>query len=232
MFNEIYRMLFIISVCLLLLGVIVSLAFQDPKWAIIGALTAGMGANLLASTWIQHFASTEQSTLLRELTLSVEGVETLPESFRHLTWTAYSTRIAAGQGKKVEWLFAPMQKVYVRGTRLAQYRFLARTPDAQPALYSLTFLGLKGCVAGFTAKEHGGGETVSVVVYDVPVGDVGVHFGVGYLTDWLGERALSIEIVGVNPIPTSLKELPTGVIDRLTRWHEKVDWSVANTKPF
>lgn len=227
MFSRVYRLLLIVSWTLLGLGLVVSLALPSG-WATFGAVVTGLAASLLASTYIQSFASMEQSTLLRELTLSIDGVAPLPKDFALLRWVAYTTRVSDGTGgKKVQWSVAPIQRVQTSGSALAKYELDIQAPGGKRSSYSFTFVGLTGCVFAVAAKGSGQSEKVSIAIYDVSVEDAGTYFGVGYLTDWLGERALSLEIVGVTKVPSDFEDLPSDVRARHKRWLDRVDWSVA-----
>lgn len=223
MFSRLYRVLLSLSWLLLVVGIGVGSGFEGAV-STFGAIVAGVGASLLASTYIQSMASEEQSAFLRELTLAADGVKPLPEAFLHLQWIAYATRVPDGfGGKRVTWIVAPLKKIGTTGHNLAQYRVVTKNPNGQPSVYACTFIGLTGCIAAIISK---GKEITSAIIFDVPVEDAGTYFGATYLTDWLGERDLTLAIVGSIAVPSNVHSLPNDVFDRFLRWYGRVDWSV------
>jgi hypothetical protein len=217
-----YNLLLWCALTILVLGIIVAI-FSSSPWNIFGGIVAGGATSLLTSTIIQLFASEEQTNLLRELTLTAEGIQPLPDGFRSLKWLAHTTQVITKDGKKNEWRCGNIEKVGDSRQKFVTYTVPTKNLVGEVVKYHFTFIGLTGCVVGIISL---GDEKSSVFIFEAPVSAAGMYFGPGYITDWSGKRNLAIAIVGTDSIPDLKKEWPNTLKHTINEWKNTVNWGM------
>ncbi len=226
-----YIIMIVLSVIIILIGLILSSLVPD-KFSTIVAVVVGGAFSFVASMVIQLFSSKEQYEMIRSVTINAEGVQSLPDSFYRLKWFAHATKLANEDGQQdTHWRISPLVKSGTSGQRFSSYTLDTNNLVGDKISYTLTCIGLQGCVIGVISKEN---ETTSSLILDTAVPDAGVFFGAAYLTDWDSERDLTLMIVGTSEI-SELEDLPESIKNAFKRWYGKMDWRVEDaykTFPF
>ena len=222
MLKRVYKVMLAMAVLIVAASLLVVGQLPDP-WRVVVAALAGGAMSLTASLLVHSFASYEQSEMVKSLTIDAAGVLPLPGAFRRLKWFAYATKRASAEGGKItEWRVVPLSRVGGSGPRFMTYRVQVPNLVGENVTYDATFIGLQGCVLATFTRES---ETSSSVIFDTHVPDAGLFFGAAYLTDWGGDRDITLSMVGTGDAPV-IDKLPTLHAAVFDEWYKKVDWSV------
>jgi hypothetical protein len=221
-----YLQLVLLACLMIVLGGVLVVGFADLPTQVLGATLAGGGLSLGVSTYIQWIASAEQTLVLRDLTLRMEGVRELPEDFLRLGWMAYATRLAGSDGEKqIDWRVGELDKIGKSGNATCMYTLKTKNADGNRVAYSCTFVGLSGRVAGIVAKGRDT-ERTAVLVFETSLSDSSVYFGPGYIVDWLGGNAFSLALVGTGTPPASVGAIAGNGLAAFAHWYAKTEWDV------
>jgi len=221
MLKKAYSLILGLTIVVIILCLVIVAQIPEP-WTTIVAVFAGGAASFAASMLIQSFASHEQSEMIKALTIDAAGVLPLPVAFERLKWLSYATKRPSKNGEKeTKWHVVLLNKVGSAGDRFLTYTLNVPNLVGETVLYTCTFIGLQGSVVAILGS---GSETSSVFVFDSDVPEAGVYFGAAYLTDWVGDRDLTIGAIGTGN-PPDLSKLPENISTALHRWFKKVDWA-------
>ncbi|MFZ5638357.1 MAG: hypothetical protein ACOY82_17410 [Pseudomonadota bacterium] len=223
--NTIYKVLVAFSVALGIGGVVIAAIFEfygQTVAATIAATFSGAALGLSANIFVQKIASNEQTDLMRAITLEAEGIQPLPSSFFNLKSIAHATKKAAdSSSKEVVWICTELTKIGGSGSRFVTYSNVTKNLLGEPVTYHVTFIGSEGCVICVITNEH---ETSSVVTLETRLSSAGIYFGTAFLTDWSGERDLTLMLVTDKVIHgNDLRNLPKSATAAFHKWYETID---------
>ncbi len=229
MHDRVCKIIYSMSFIMFISGIVFVSWRPEAAYQALGATLAGAGCSLLISTFLQRWASDEQSQLtsklLRDLTLQTEGVKALPSEFRDLNWMAYATRVPDGGAKKIDWRICELHKIGASGEATCMYSLRTRNCNGKDVKYTCTFVGLAGRVACIIAKGIDT-ERTALMVFETAVSDTHIYFGPGYIVDWLAENAFTLAMVGAGSMPSSMNGIPATALESFTHWFNKTEWSV------
>lgn len=188
----------------------------------VASTFAGAAFGLAANIFVQKIASSEQTDLMRAITMEAEGVCPLPDSFFNLSNIAHATKKAINsEEKEVFWVCTELTKIGGSGKRFVTYSNTLKNLMGNSVTYHLTFIGSQSCVICIITKEH---ETASVVTFDTKIPSAGIHFGTAYLTDWAGDRDLTLMLISAQKIEgNDLNNLPENAVAAFHHWYQSID---------
>lgn len=226
--KKFYIIIIILSIILIITTLILASVLETP-WNTVSATISGGIFSFLASIIIQQLASSEQNEMIKSITIGTDGISVLPDSFLRLKWLSYVTKEVSKKSEsppKKEYKFelVSLRKIGGSGPRLVVYRFSITNPIGNLVDYTITFIGSQNSVVAVITREN---ETTSSITFDVIVPDAGSWFGVSYLTDWAGERILTIAVVSTSEL--SKKELGPEIKNAFLHWKDKIDLNISDT---
>lgn len=214
-----YNWIIGLSFLLLVVSAVAGVLALEP-WKTAGALLAGAAASLVTTALIQRSSAKEQNELLKELALSADGIQELPDEFRRLKWIAVATTTLADDEIRCVWRVRSIEKQSDSGKNFAVYKCPSKNLVGEDAIYQLTFIGLTGAVVAIFSL---GNEPTSVVVFDTPVPAAGLYFGLGYITNWFAQRDVTLAIAGLGNMPVDLQH-QGDLREAFRKWFSGVKW--------
>lgn len=215
-----------LTTTIVIISIIAIYMLPSGQLQTIAASICGGSLSLAASMVVQKLASNEQSQMIKAVTLDAEGVSELPDSFRKLKWIIYATTKTTIEPnvepkktiKTINWKLAKLTKVGSSGPRFAVYNFSTTNLTKEPVIYTATFIGSQNTVIGVITKEN---EATSTITFDVNVPDAGVWFGPAYVTDWDGDRLLTMAIIGTSDTVQDIENIPDDIKASFTHWTQQ-----------
>ena len=195
----------------------------DAPWNVVLGVLAGGAMSLSVSILMQSFASSEQSRMIKAVTLDAEGIRRLPDAFVRVKWMPFATKRPSPEGGEVtQWVAVPLTKIGGCGPRFVTYSLRVPNIIGDLVVYNCTFIGLQGGVVAIITCEN---ESASSILFNIDVPDAGVFFGTAYLTDWFADHRITLAMVGTGDIP-NVPDIPPEIATALEHWYNKIHWRI------